>query len=299
MLARQDSAKIEVIVIDDCSTDNSFEEAQDYAFNSDLDIKIIRNDINVGPGLSRNKGIELATGEYVTFVDSDDYLVDDFFTYVDTYLDGELDCLVFDYLYVSGEVENKRSSSNFEINEGFIDNRLAFVAIRGATCGKIYKRKILLDNNCRFLDLKRNEDMPFTKTSLAVSNKIYYLKKNLYCYVNNADSLMHTKALLDPSNALRAFEYIENIVDNSFDKEKEGLFILECLYSTATTNVKILKRKQWKIFVDEQLARYPRCVENKYFKRYSKKIRLIVTMIVKKSFFAVKCAVWLKDLLFK
>lgn len=299
MLARQDSAKIEVIVIDDCSTDNSFEEARDYSLKNDIDLKIIRNEINVGPGLSRNKGIESATGEYVTFVDSDDYLVDDFFDNVDNYLDGDLDCLVFDYLYVSGDTKNRRSSSNFEINEGFIDNRLAFVAIRGATWGKIYKRKLLLDNNCLFLDLKRNEDMPFTKKALAVSDKIYYLRKNLYCYVNNSDSLMHTKGLLDPNNALIAFKYLEDNVDDSFKKEKEGVFILECLYSTALTNARFFNRRQWKEFVCEQISRYPNCIDNEYFNRYSKRIRLLVSMIVRKMFFAVKCAVWVKDILVK
>ena len=64
---------IEVICVDDCSTDDSLKILQEYA-NKDDRIKIIKNEKNSGQGFSRNEGIKKATGEYIGFVDSDDWV---------------------------------------------------------------------------------------------------------------------------------------------------------------------------------------------------------------------------------
>ena len=64
---------IEVICVDDCSTDDSLKILQEYANNDDR-IKIIKNEKNSGQGFSRNEGIKKATGEYIGFVDSDDFI---------------------------------------------------------------------------------------------------------------------------------------------------------------------------------------------------------------------------------
>ncbi len=69
----QQQPRIEIIVIDDCSTDDTFETCREHQANFD-NIRIVRNETNIGQGLSRNKGIELAKGEYLAFVDSDDVI---------------------------------------------------------------------------------------------------------------------------------------------------------------------------------------------------------------------------------
>lgn len=73
-----DSA-IECILVDDCSPDRSISLAQDMIsrYHGNIDFKIIRNDKNRGLSVSRNNGIEYATGKYLFFLDSDDYLKDD------------------------------------------------------------------------------------------------------------------------------------------------------------------------------------------------------------------------------
>ena len=71
LLAQQ--ADVEIIVVDDCSTDATWEICRRYAARFDR-VRAVRNERNVGQGLSRNRGIELARGEYLAFVDSDDYV---------------------------------------------------------------------------------------------------------------------------------------------------------------------------------------------------------------------------------
>jgi len=67
--ARED---IETIVVDDCSTDNTLEVLKAY---NRIPITILQNEVNSGPGIARNKGMDAAQGRYITFLDSDDWLV--------------------------------------------------------------------------------------------------------------------------------------------------------------------------------------------------------------------------------
>jgi len=75
-LVNQTLKDIEIILIDDCSTDGSAEIAQEYA-KRDIRIKILNHEKNKGQGEARNTGLKTAKGKYVAFLDSDDYLATD------------------------------------------------------------------------------------------------------------------------------------------------------------------------------------------------------------------------------
>ena len=66
-----------MIFVDDCGTDDSMDKVR-AAAAEDPRIRIIKNEKNIGSGPSRNKGIETAQGEYLSFVDSDDHVAHDF-----------------------------------------------------------------------------------------------------------------------------------------------------------------------------------------------------------------------------
>lgn len=72
-LVRGTLKDIEIIAIDDCSTDNSLLILEEYA-KKHPNIKVYHNKNNLGQGASRNKGLDVAKGEYIGFVDSDDYI---------------------------------------------------------------------------------------------------------------------------------------------------------------------------------------------------------------------------------
>ena len=63
--------EMEIIIVDDCSTDQTYDVCKEYQSRYS-NIVLIQNDQNIGQGLSRNKGIEAASGKYLSFVDSDD-----------------------------------------------------------------------------------------------------------------------------------------------------------------------------------------------------------------------------------
>lgn len=66
----------ELIIIDDCSSDESFEICKSYA-ERDFRIKLLKNTKNSGASVSRNNGIDIANGKYCGFIDSDDYIEHD------------------------------------------------------------------------------------------------------------------------------------------------------------------------------------------------------------------------------
>lgn len=93
--ARED---IEIIVIDDGSTDNSLEEARDYQMLSKKNIVVLHNDRNRGVAYTVNRGLDIATGEYVVLLGSDgDYFVN---------LDNAFDYLTTDLVYFSLEIND-------------------------------------------------------------------------------------------------------------------------------------------------------------------------------------------------
>lgn len=78
-LVNQTFKDFEIIFIDDCSTDDTYNFIANYKDKSSLDITLIKNERNCGPGQSRNNGINIANGQYITFMDSDDWLEHTFF----------------------------------------------------------------------------------------------------------------------------------------------------------------------------------------------------------------------------
>lgn len=75
-LLRQTLSDIEIVCIDDCSTDDSLSILHDYAAR-DSRVIVIHQDVNTGQARARNNGLQYATGEYIAFLDSDDWMADD------------------------------------------------------------------------------------------------------------------------------------------------------------------------------------------------------------------------------
>ena len=80
---KQERTDIEFIFVDDCSTDNTYEKLTEYSEKTKVETYVYRNDVNSGPGIARNKGMEKANGEWIVFLDSDDALAEDFFSKID------------------------------------------------------------------------------------------------------------------------------------------------------------------------------------------------------------------------
>ena len=294
VMEKQTAAEIELIIVDDCSKDDSFEKAQEYAAASKLDIKVVKNDRNGGPGYSRNHGLEYVTGDYVTFIDSDDYLADNFSEAIAPLLDIDVDCVIFDYLNVDEKgntISHGKSIGTRTVIPGYMDPKFAFVYTYGSTCGKIYKSELVLKHGVKFGELFRSEDMLFTKCALAFVQSVYYSNQELYMYVQHSGSLMHNEALLDERNSQIAFSILKDLINEcNLSEELLAVELREVFYSTVL--IKVAKREPRKAIVSYVKNNFSNAhFDNAYFADQPKHVKL-VTLLAKYKLVFLISLIW-------
>lgn len=142
----------EVICINDCSPDDSISILREYEKKYPDKVVVLENEKNVGQGLSRKKAIQLSRGEYIAFVDSDDYIAED---YLETYL-KEMETHECDVV-IGGFTK--------DIEGEFVKNDppegIWCVLTYAITCAKMFRAAFLKDNNIDYSNLRRGEDIYF------------------------------------------------------------------------------------------------------------------------------------------
>lgn len=186
----QTLSDIEIICIDDCSTDNSSRIILDYA-DKDSRIKIFLQSKNKGQGVTRNIGLKLAQGEYTMFIDPDDWIEQDTCEIAYNQIKkNNNDFVIFNYNKVSetGTIiktgdyriryfEDAINSSNIKLslqNKPFMKNMLS--------CVQIYNTSFLKENNITFANLRLGEDVPFLVKAMTLADSISIIQKPLYNY---------------------------------------------------------------------------------------------------------------------
>lgn len=299
-LKNQTNLNFEVIFVDDASTDKTYQYLKKYLEKTNIKHKIIVNKDNKGPGITRNIGLMNATGKYVTFIDSDDFIRKDTVNILlEIYNKFEPDCICFDYIRKTCKSEKKVKMIN-NVEYGNVKIREAFVNSKGSIWGKVFKLAIIRKNNIKFPDIKRNEDMPFAKVTISYSKSVYYYEEPLYYYVINQNSLMHNEKFTDENNAIKAFQYIEQKVSNEVRGELEEVFIKECLYSNICTTInKGYSRKEIIQKIKKQEEKYPSWNKNKAIKQLPFHIYIVLKLYELKLISPIRLIFKLKKLIMK
>jgi len=176
--------EIEVILSDDCSTEDYSDIVEKY--RPLLNIKEIKTDYNFAPGNTREKGLEIATGKWITFIDQDDILIDDVLTLVKNIIEKEKE----EYYVITDFIEVEASSMRV-IRE--------YKRPSGWNHGKFYN----LDNLWRNCDIHFKKDL-FSHEDIYISSTINCCLRHLnikplfidlttYVWVLNPKSLTHIK----------------------------------------------------------------------------------------------------------
>jgi glycosyltransferase involved in cell wall biosynthesis len=172
---------IEVILVNDGSTDTSQNICEYYSARNPNIVKILRQE-NKGPSAARNSGLELATGDYIAFVDGDDFINQDYlFLLHNSIIKSESDISICGYLNYNGHFENGYNFCN-AINcspEDFFKCILNHQTLT-SVWGKLY-RKSLLDGYS-FIEDRIMEDMFFWPYILKKTKNISLVDKPLYYY---------------------------------------------------------------------------------------------------------------------
>lgn len=185
-LTGQTLSDIEIICINDCSPDNSLAVLQEYA-KKDNRIKIIDFKENKGAAVARNTGIDAATGEYIGFVDSDDFVDIDFYEKLYTKaIETDADVVKGKLWLYDLKDEKKYLEDWIDINDD-VKKHKAYFYFTFTTA--IYKRDFINEHNIRFLEgLVHFEDPYFTIKAAVFYNKLCVDDTACYYYINNPES---------------------------------------------------------------------------------------------------------------
>lgn len=176
---------IEIICIDDASTDNSVSVLQELQ-QCDNRIKIIQHDVNKGAAVSRNDGLKLARGEYVIFLDSDDYFYENMLKEAyEKAVMHDADVVIFSSEQVrvieDGDFKDFPVTNSVQYEYQVIDNvdkKINFICkARHVPWDKLVKRKFLNDNRIKFQNLPANEDVLYSYATVLLAEKIVTCNK--------------------------------------------------------------------------------------------------------------------------
>ena len=210
-LVNQTKRELEIILINDGSTDGSENIIKKY---KDKRIKYFKNK-NQGIGKTRNFGIEKATGKYIMFVDSDDYI--DLNSCEKMYEKAEknnLDVVMCDFykVYDDGKIEEVRTSS-------FADSTLKenpdIITEYLSPWAKIYNLEMIDKNHIKFVENLKYEDAPFVIKALCCAKKIGKIDEclNYYAIHGNSETTIRDRKCFD------IFDIIDIIRKYTKDKE--------------------------------------------------------------------------------
>lgn len=221
----------ELLLIDDGSTDRSGELCDEYA-SKDQRIKVFHKK-NGGVSSARNIGLDHAKGEWITFVDADDYVKESYLTNLWEHSQKQVD-LVISYaeIHNGDDIQKESYSSKFvddtNFESMFIENEMNW---HTSPWSKLYKRSIIDQHHLRFCEgMYIGEDAVFLYSYMLYSNKIYISHDTDYCYfAYNPSSL--TKRVNSLASETLAYNQIRTIVESLiFQKSIKNSIALKKLY---------------------------------------------------------------------
>ena len=222
-IINQTYKNLEIFLIENGSSDNSAKICDRYAV-IDKRIKVIHLS-KVGVSNARNEGLKNANGEYISFVDSDDWLDVDFYeTLISEIQDNSL--LIFGLRLISetGQIisEKELPEKNFSLNENNICmiEDLVKDSIMGYMCNKLYKKDLVQYK--RLLDLRTREDAVFNLSILKPDLKIRLINYSGYNWWQRSNSVTHKADCKNIGEAIKLDNALSNL-DWEFSEESKSI----------------------------------------------------------------------------
>lgn len=269
-ILNQTYTNYEVLVVNDGSKDKSQEIINEYKKKYPDKIIAIEQQ-NKGVSITRNESIEKANGEYIMFVDNDDYLDSDYIeTFVKAIEEENYDVVIGGF---------RRPDENGKIIKTVkLENKEWSKLMVVATWARIYRKDYLIQNNIQFLNVNIGEDIFFTLKAMLVSKKIKIIDYVGYNWFFNTKSVSNT--IHKNITQLQVYELLNNcydmvkeegILDKNYEIVKTfftKFIVWQVLFSTKKLNYKIISEEYDKIF-DWLKSRFPDYKKNKMLS-YSK-----------------------------
>lgn len=240
-ILKQPFKDFEVICINDGSSDNSLDVLQRFK-NQDERIIIIDKK-NEGSGIARNAGLSIAKGDYIYFVDGDDWVEENVFGKILSKADElNTDILIFGGLSYYNGKGKKGGYSADKLPKKYLNKVFSSKEIKNnifkfpsTAWTKLYKRDFLVKNNIKFQNIKVGQDqLPFFH-SMVKAERIALLPENIYCYRKNRKGSAMTVKKKKNFSPIYVFYGIEEMLksENLLDDHK-SIFVSK-YFSKATS----------------------------------------------------------------
>lgn len=291
----------EILLVDDGSTDSS--PAMIDALEH-LHPGVIRaiHQKNTGPGGARNTGIRSALGEFILFIDSDDYLAPQALDKLAPCLDSDFDICIFDARSVreTGETLQYLTGSKNR-QPGTLKDTPALLLEMPAVWNKVFRKSLFTEHDIRFPDKAWSEDVRTVFKVYLHAERIITLSEPLYNYVQRGGSIMHS------SNCKRNLEIIDAINDlseyyrahNALELYQNELEYVAFEHELITASVRVAMSDAKSPVLDQLredfFSKYPDYRQNPYIQQISFNRKLPLLLIRNRHYRALRCIMRLNE----
>lgn len=196
-LVKQKVKGYEIIAVDDCSTDNSFEILKAYEKDYPDRFRAIHSEVNKHQGGAKNIGLKASKGEWIGFIDSDDWITDNMYERLiqraeETGADlvGCDYCLTGEHSMKVGQVvPNNKAGQSGVLND---EKKRSLILDGGSLVVKIFKRSMIIENELWFPEDIFYEDNALGNSYLILAKHFEYIEEPLYYYYQHDTSTVHT-----------------------------------------------------------------------------------------------------------
>ena len=255
-LINQTLDDIEIILIDDNSTDNSLNILLDYA-KKYPNIKVYHNEKNIGQGASRNRGLSLATGEYIGFVDSDDYIRNTMYEdmYKSVLNNNYPEVVTTEILFVKDDGYANRDLGFLARGKEKIINPMldknAVIFESPAVCNKIFRRDTLKD--FYFVEDSLFEDIPFSYTKYMEASKVVTVSSINYFYRRDINRGVSSTNYRENSHITDIFKVLDKLESDMRNSSRYEMFKSEIkLIQLAYSLIRVEEVNNWQVDIDRK-----------------------------------------------
>ena len=277
----QSYKNIEVILIDDGSTDNSYKICLGFS-KLDKRIKVIKQQ-NSGASVARNKGINIAKGKYIGFVDSDDIIDKDMFkTLYDNLIKYDADLSICEVVRFNKE-PNFNNSNNITLlnKKEALKILLEDKKICSYSVNKLCKKELIKD--IKYPLNKMQEDVGTIYKFITTANKIVYSDSKLYGYYTRLGSVTKT---LKTQFIYDYFEMIDKRYNDLLNYDIKSYLDLNYVnvilgnFIDLSLNQKLLEDKELKYFMDEKYKKLKKLNTKNIKKLNTKKHNILINILL-------------------
>ncbi len=277
-LVKQTINDYEIIAVDDCSTDNSLAILKEYENRFPEKFRAIHSEVNKRQGGAKNIGMKLAKGEWIGFIDSDDWITPDMYERLigkaeETGADvvGCDYCLTHEHSMKVGQIVHNNKPEQSGILDA--EKRRSLILDGGSLVVKIFKRSMILTYELWFPEYIFYEDNALGNSYLVLAKRFEYIQEPMYYYYQHDTSTVHTispKRCEDRMEAgrlmleeARKHNYMED-----FKPELEYSFTLLFYINTLFTYMSGVKHTKYqfvKEMGEEMKQTFPDFLQNPYY----------------------------------